>query len=131
MRHFAAEAGALNESGIAAIIVAISALIGAVFTALFQVIKYGGDRVDKSVGESLRTMAQSRDDAIDGEKRAIADRDRLIRERDDARTEMAGAYKERDRWMEMWQNEQARANVLEVRLAQKPSTPGPTGGDPG
>jgi hypothetical protein len=124
MVFLAAEAAALNESGIAAIIVAISALIGAVFTALFQVIKYGGERVDKSTSESLRTMAQSRDDAIEGEKRAIADRDRLIQERNDARAETATAYKERDRWMTLWQTEQETTNRLRVELAQRRSSNG-------
>jgi hypothetical protein len=127
MAFFGAESG-ISETGIAAIIVAISGLIGGVFTALWQVIKYGGERVDKSTAESLRTMAQRVEDmaervreANEGEHRAIEDRNRVIRERNDARAEIAAAYRKADEWLEMWKAEQARANALEVKLATRPT----------
>jgi hypothetical protein len=128
MSIFGAESSSFSESSVA-IIGAIGTLIGVVFGAVWQVIKYGGDRADRSTADSMRIMAASRDDmaasrdeALEGERRAIADRDRVIIERDEARAETADAYRRRDEWMEKWQTEQARANALEVRLASRPPT---------
>jgi hypothetical protein len=99
-----------NEGGIAAVIVAIATLIGAVFTGIFKFLQSYDGRTDKATASSLSTMASARDDAIAGEER-------MRLERDEARREMGKAYKERDRWME-------RARTAELELARR------TGGDP-
>jgi threonine dehydrogenase-like Zn-dependent dehydrogenase len=97
----AASGAGTDESGVA-IIGAIGALLVAVLGALGVYIKYVGDRADR-LNEARVT------DAVSGEEQ-------LRKERDEARQQTADAYKERDKWMNLWAEESARANRLETRV---------------
>jgi hypothetical protein len=95
-----------NEGGIAAVIVAIATLIGAVFTGIFKFLQSYDGRTDKATASSLSTMASARDDAIVGEER-------MRLERDEARRETLTANRRADRWME-------GAQAAELELARRP-----------
>jgi hypothetical protein len=111
----AAAGAAADNDPTVAIIGAIGAMIVSIVTALGIYIKSADARADR-----LNTARV--DDAVAGETQ-------LRKERDEANERTNRAYKERDRWMEMWATEQARANKLEVRLAvcEKNGTQDPTG----
>lgn len=90
-----AEAGGSDAGGTAAIIGAIAALITAVFAGIFKFLQTYDGRTDKAIGESMKSMAAQRDDALEGEKRAQESETR--------------AWKERDEWM-------MRALIAEAEL---------------
>lgn len=96
--------GAENEGGIAAVIIAIATLIGAVFTGIYNFLKNYDGRMDKATGESMKQLAARTDDALAGEER-------MRLERDQARAETVREREEKNKWME-------RATAAELKLAR-------------
>lgn len=103
MWTMAAEASGVDPNGVAAIIGAIGALLVAVFGALYKFTSASDGRADRATVESMKSLVAARDSAQAGEAKARANE--------------AAAYKERDRWQDLFRAEQDENTELRVRVA--------------